>query len=126
MHIQRVYNLFKSILGSSKYMLYSLILDDDNLRSKVEYNERVHWPKCESPDECHTTCQSLKENMVYIVGYKLSNANRSYDWGDAKCKYIFRYTRHRLYHIWRHLDDGYIPKYIKKKHTNPNIKKLKK
>ena len=51
------------------------------------------------------------------------------DMGGTWIVYIsfrFRYTKHRLYHIWRHLDDGYIPKYIQKEHTNPNIKKLKK
>ena len=37
-----------------------------------------------------------------------------------------RYGRHRLYHVWRHKQDGEVPPYNPRKHKNPNIIKKKK
>jgi len=46
--------------------------------------------------------------------------------GAGLIQEINRYGRHRLYHIWRHIQDGEVPPYNPRKHKNPNIIKKKK
>ena len=46
--------------------------------------------------------------------------------GVGSIEDLNRYGRHRLYHIWRHLQDGEVPPYNPREHKNPNIIKKKK
>ena len=46
--------------------------------------------------------------------------------GAGLIQEINRYGRHRLYHIWRHIQDGEVPPYNPREHKNPNIIKKKK
>jgi len=46
--------------------------------------------------------------------------------GVGSIQELNRYGRHRLYHVWRHIQDGEVPPYNPRKHKNPNIIKKKK